>query len=179
MAKCCLTAMNEHDGFEVRLLTTLLGINWVCQVLKWDAFTLLKLPRLVAMLVGENGRGEVHGGLQLLLQHPSLLDRTDARCRADCFELLVKAMKLLLTDQEVEQLLAGRQTQLETRKLLDLKSPADSRDVNLITKADATLSTIIQTFENRSTEQSEFETLLSVMFHIIKVLWTVVILDNQ
>merc|ERR1719319_1156759 len=77
-------------------------------------------------------------------------------------------MKTLMTDKETEELLAIRQTQLDKRKVMDLKSAPDSRDVNLIIKADSTLGTIIQTFENRSTEQSEFENLLSVMFHIIK-----------
>jgi len=50
---------------------------------------------------------------------------------------------------------------------VDLKLPPDSRDVNLIIKADSTQATIIQTYEKRTTEQSEFENLLSVMFHII------------
>ena len=40
--RCCLIVMNEHDGFEV---------------LKWDAFTLIKLPRLVGMLVMDIERG--------------------------------------------------------------------------------------------------------------------------
>ena len=77
-------------------------------------------------------------------------------------------MKNLLTESESDELISIRQTQLEARKMMDLKPPADSRDVTLIIKADTTLGTIIQTFENRSTEQSEFENLLSVMFHIIK-----------
>jgi len=154
VTRCCLLAMNEHDGFEV---------------LKWDAFTLIKLPRLVSMLVGENGRGEVHQGLARLLEHHTLLDMTDARCKAaNSFELVVRSMKGLLTDSETEQLIGVRLGQLEHRKMLDLKPPPDSRDVNLIIKADSTLATIIQTFENRTTEQSEFENLLSVMFHIIK-----------
>jgi len=154
ITQCCLLAMNEHDGFEV---------------LKWDAFTLIKLPRLIGMLVGDNGRGEVHQGLARLLEHHTLLDMTDARCKAaNSFELVVRSMKGLLTDVETEKLLSERQAQLEPRKVLDLKPPPDSRDVNLIIKADSTLATIIQTFENRTTEQSEFENLLSVMFHIIK-----------
>jgi len=154
VTRCCLMAMNEHDGFEV---------------LKWDAFTLIKLPRLVGMLVGDNGRGEVHQGLARLLDHHTLLDMTDARCKAaNSFELVVRSMKGLLTDSETDQLVTARQGQLEHRKMLDLKPPPDSRDVNLIIKADSTLATIIQTFENRTTEQSEFENLLSVMFHIIK-----------
>jgi hypothetical protein len=44
---------------------------------------------------------------------------------------------------------------------LDLKPPPDSREVTLIVKAASTLNTIIQTFENRTTEQAEFENLLS------------------
>merc|ERR1711971_910030 len=36
VTRCCLLAMNEHDGFEV---------------LKWDAFTLIKLPRLFSLLL--------------------------------------------------------------------------------------------------------------------------------
>ena len=158
LVRCCLLAMTEEhsDGFEV---------------LKWDAFTLIKLPRLVAMVAGgEGGRAEVHAGLKSVLDSSSsLLDMTDARCKgADCFELIVRSMKNLLSDKETEELLSLRQTQLDTRKLMDLKPPPDSRDVNLIIKADSTLATIIQTFENRSTEQSEFENLLSVMYHIIK-----------
>jgi hypothetical protein len=42
-----------------------------------------------------------------------------------------------------------------------LKPPPDSREVILIVKASSTLNTIIQTFENRTTEQAEFENLLS------------------
>ena len=147
--------MNEHDGFEV---------------LKWDAFTLIKLPRLVAMVVGDaGGKGEVYTGLKQVLDSEALLDTTDARCKgADSFELIVRSMKTMMTDTETEELLAVRQAQLDKRKMMDIKPPPDSRDVNLIIKADSTLATIIQTFENRSTEQAEFENLLSVMFHIIK-----------
>ena len=50
---------------------------------------------------------------------------------------------------------------VELRKSLDLKPPPDSREVTLIVKAASTLNTIIQTFENRTTEQAEFENLLS------------------
>ena len=50
--------MNEHDGFEA---------------LKWDAFSLGKLPRLFPLLWA---------------QLPSLRNTTDARCKAKCFELL-------------------------------------------------------------------------------------------
>ena len=154
LVRCCLLAMNEHDGFEV---------------LKWDAFTLIKLPRLVAIVVRDAGKGEVYTGLKRVLDNQALLDTTDARCKgANSYELLVRSMKTLMTDKETEELLAIRQTQLDKRKVMDLKSAPDSRDVNLIIKADSTLGTIIQTFENRSTEQSEFENLLSVMFHIIK-----------
>jgi len=154
LVRCCLLSMNEHDGFEV---------------LKWDAFTLIKLPKLIAIIVGDNSRGEIHQGLKMVLDSEALLDMTDARCKGtDSYELVIKSMTNLLTDSEISGLISARQTQLEKRKLLDLKPPPDSRDVNLIIKADSTLATIIQTFENRSTEQSEFENLLSVMFHIIK-----------
>ena len=154
LIRCCLLAMNEHDGFEV---------------LKLDAFTLIKLPRLISILAGDNSRGEVHQGLNMVLDSSALLDLTDARCKgADSYELLVKSMKNLLTDSDSAQLIAGRQAQLEKRKLLDLKQLPDCRDVNLIIKADSTLATIIQTFDSRSTEPAEFENLMSVMFHIIK-----------
>ena len=154
LIRCCLLAMNEHDGFEV---------------LKLDAFTLIKLPRLISIIAGEHSRGEVHQGLKMVLESSALLDLTDARCKgADSFELLVKSMKNLLTDADSSDLLSGRQAQLEKRKLLDLKQLPDCRDVNLIIKADSTLATIIQTFDSRSTEPAEFENLMSVMFHIIK-----------
>ena len=45
----------------------------------------------------------------------------------------------------------------------------ESRDINMIFKADSTLQTIIKTFENRTTDSNEFENLLSVMYHIVKV----------
>ena len=77
-------------------------------------------------------------------------------------------MKLLLSETEIEGLVSHRRAQLEKRKGLDLKPPVESRDINLTIKADSTLETILKTFDNRSTEQSEFENLLSVMFHIIK-----------
>ena len=74
----------------------------------------------------------------------------------------------LLQEADTEALIAARRAQLKKREVLDLKPPLESRDVGLTIKADSTLETIIKTFENRSTEQSEFENLLSVMFHIIK-----------
>ena len=157
VTRCCLLAMNEHDGFEV---------------LKWDAFTLIKLPRLFSLLLtqcpGGDEQGVVHTALASLLGYTSLLDTTDARCKANCFELVVRSMKLLLSESEIEGLVSHRRAQLEKRKGLDLKPPLESRDINLTIKADSTLETILKTFDNRSTEQSEFENLLSVMFHIIK-----------
>merc|ERR1719348_2448523 len=154
LVRCCLLSMNEHDGFEV---------------LKWDAFTLIKLPKLISLIVGANGQGEVYQGLKMVLDSSSLLDMTDARCKGtNSYELIITSMMNLLTESETDELISIRQKQLEARNMMDLKPPADSRDVNLIIKADTTLGTIIQTFENRSTEQSEFENLLSVMFHIIK-----------
>ena len=157
VTRCCLLAMNEHDGFEV---------------LKWDAFTLIKLPRLFSLLLtqcpGGDEKGVVHTALASLLGYTSLLDTTDARCKANCFELVVRSMKLLLSESEIEGLVSHRRAQLEKRKGLDLKPPLESRDINLTIKADSTLETILKTFDNRSTEQSEFENLLSVMFHIIK-----------
>jgi hypothetical protein len=56
---------------------------------------------------------------------------------------------------------------LELRKSLDLKPPPDSREVTMIVKASSTLTTIIQTFENRTTEQAEFENLLSGHFNFL------------
>ncbi len=56
---------------------------------------------------------------------------------------------------------------LELRKSLDLKPPPDSREVTMIVKASSTLTTIIQTFENRTTEQAEFENLLSGHFNVL------------
>jgi hypothetical protein len=56
---------------------------------------------------------------------------------------------------------------LELRKSLDLKPPPDSREVTMIVKASSTLTTIIQTFENRTTEQAEFENLLSGHFNLL------------
>ena len=154
LVRCCLLAMNEHDGFEV---------------LKWHAFTLIKLPRLVAMMAGDKGKADVYTGLRSVLDNQALLDSTDARCKgADSYELIVRSMKAMISDKDTEELLGLRQVQLDKRKMIDLKPPPDSRDVNLIIKADSTLATIIQTFENRSTEQAEFENLLSVMNHIIK-----------
>ena len=121
--------MNEQDGFEV---------------FKWDAFTLIKLPRQVGMLVMDIGRGEVHQGLGSLLEYNTLLFMTDARCmNANSFELVVRSMKGLFTNSETEQLVAARLSQLEHREVFDLKPPPDSRDVNLIIKAD--FATIIQT----------------------------------
>ena len=153
LVRCCLLAMNEHDGFDV---------------LKWDAFTLIKLPKLIQMIAGDNGRSDVVSGLKTVLESGALLDMTDARCKANTFELVARSMKGLLSDQDIEDLVALRQKQMEARKTADLKPPHDARDVNLIIKADSTLATIIQTFENRTTEQSDFESVLSVMFHIIK-----------
>ena len=157
VTRCCLLAMNEHDGFEV---------------LKWDAFTLIKLPRLFSLLLSQCPGGEeegvLHTALASLLTYTSLLDTTDARCKANCFELVVRSMKLLMSETEIEGLISHRRAQLEKRKGLDLKPPVESRDINLTIKADSTLETILKTFDNRSTEQSEFENLLSVMFHIIK-----------
>ena len=119
--RCCLIVMNEHDGFEV---------------LRWDAFTLIKLPRLVGMLVMDIGRGEVHQGLGRLLEYITLLFMTDARCKdANSFELVVRFMKGLLTNSETEQLVAARLSQLEHRK-----PPPDNRYVNLIIKADSTFA---------------------------------------
>ena len=70
----------------------------------------------------------------------------------------------LLTESEYQQLVARRVRQLDTRKHLDLKmEPGDSRDVIMMVKADTTIGTIIQTFENRSCEQGDFEALLNVM----------------
>ena len=152
--RCCLLGMTEQGGFEV---------------LKMDAFTLIKLPRLISLIAGDNGRGEVHQGLQMVLESSALLDTTDARCKgADTYELMVKSMKNLLTDADSAELISARMAQLEKRKMLDLKHLPDCRDVNLIIKADLTLATIIQTFDSRSTEPAEFENLMSVMFHIIK-----------
>lgn len=169
---CCLLAMNEHDGFEV---------------FKWDAFTLIKMPSLVDKLVklapikqepkSEPGTvgGEVFKGLLKLLDYQALLDMTDARCRSDTFELVAKSMfsrsetHALITEPEYTQLIETRKFQLETRKNLDLKmDSAVSRDVPLILKADQTIASIIQTFENRTTDQSEFENLLSIFYHIVK-----------
>ena len=171
---CCLLAMNEHDGFEV---------------FKWDAFTLIKMPSLVDKLVklspisvkqepkSEPGTvgGEVFKGLLKLLDYQALLDMTDARCRADTFELVAKSMfnrsetHALITESEYTQLIETRKFQLESRKYLDLKmDSAVSRDVHLILKADQTIASIIQNFENRSTDQSEFENLLSILYHIVK-----------
>lgn len=110
----------------------------------------------------------VHTALASLLTHSALLDTTDARCKANCFELVVRSMKHLLAESEVEALVQHRRQQLKKREGLDLKPPAEARDINLTIKADSTLETILKTFDNRSTEQSEFENLLSVMFHIIK-----------
>ena len=45
---------------------------------RYEQFTLIKLPRLVAMLVGGNERGEVHQRLARLLDHHTLLAMTDA-----------------------------------------------------------------------------------------------------
>ena len=66
--------------------------------------------------------------------------------------------------------MAVRQKQLEARNHLDTKGSAyaDSRDISMTFKADTTIQTIINTFETRTTEPTEFENLLSVMFHIVK-----------
>merc|ERR1719209_2021904 len=126
VTRCCLLAMNEHDGFEV---------------LKWDAFTLIKLPRLFALLLaqvpGGEEQGVLHSALASLLTHSALLDTTDARCKANCFELVVRSMKHLLAESEVEALVQHRRQQLKKREGLDLKPPAEARDINLTIKADS------------------------------------------
>ena len=89
--------MHEHNGFEV---------------LKWDAFPMIKLPRLFALLLaqvpGGEEQGVVHTALASLLTHSALLDTTDARCKANCFELVVRSMKHLLAESEVEALVQHR-----------------------------------------------------------------------
>jgi len=180
---CCLLAMNEKDGLDV---------------LKWDSFTFIRLPHLVGKLVKLTSQGggggqaavkqeqiknetgtagaEVFKGLSKLLDYQSLLNTTDARCRHNVFDLVCKSMmkdalgeEKLLTESEYQQLVARRVRQLDTRKHLDLKmEPGDSRDVIMMVKADTTIGTIIQTFENRSCEQGDFEALLNVMYHIVK-----------
>lgn len=114
--------------------------------------------------------GLLHAALTGLLQHASLLDTTDARCKANGFELVVESMKSLVSGTELEELNAARCVQLKKREGLDLKPPIDLQksDVNLTIKADKTLDTILKTFENRSTDQHDFDNLLSVMYHIIK-----------
>jgi len=166
LTRCCLLGMNDSDRFEV---------------LRWDAFTLLKLHKLVDRLINDKSQepaeGVVSSGLGQLLQYTALLDLTDAKCKANTFELIVKSFssdkrdsKPLVSPTECQQLLAARLKQLEARQPIDLKASqyTENRDVTMIFKADSTLSTIIQTFQNRTTEQHEFEALLSVMFHIVK-----------
>ena len=82
-------------------------------MLKWDVFTLIKLPWLVAMVVRDAGKSEVDTGLKRVLDSQALLD---ARCKgANSYKLLMRSMKTLM---ETEELFAIRQTQLDKRKVL-------------------------------------------------------------
>jgi len=149
---------------------------------RWDAFTLLKLNRLIERIQErrqDGGKDEVYQGLLQVLKYHHLLNITDAKCKANTYELIVmsfSSMKRqnqpLINDTECKQLLSARQSQIEKRNLSDgeFKSNVymESRDINTIFKADTTVATIIKTFENRTTEPNEFENLLSVMFHIVK-----------
>jgi len=168
ITRCCLLGMNDSDRFDV---------------LRWDAFTMLKLHRLIEKILIEakmkdGVEGVVYHGMMQLLQYTSLLDMTDARCKANTFDLILTSFSPekrkqapLVTDTECKQLKTARGKQLEARKHVEIKTSSaysDSRDVNMTLKADSTLQTIINTFENRTTDSNEFDNLLSVMFHIVK-----------
>jgi len=75
-----------------------------------------------------------------------------------------------VSESEAEKLLTARQKQLDARKHMEIKGAqySESRDIAMTFKADTTIQTIINTFENRTTESTEFDNLLSVMFHIVK-----------
>jgi len=155
------------------------GLNDCCD--RWDAFTLLKLNRLVEK-IQENKQDhreeEVYEGLMKVLQYKHLLNTIDAKCKANAFELVVtsfspeKRKQPLITEMHCKQLLAARQQQIEKRLQTEgefkTNNYTESRDINMIFKADSTLQTIIKTFENRTTDSNEFENLLSVMYHIVK-----------
>ncbi|XP_023336460.1 mediator of RNA polymerase II transcription subunit 24 isoform X2 [Eurytemora carolleeae] len=160
LTRCCLLGMNDQDRQEV---------------LRWDAFTLLKLHKLVDRIVheykGKDVEGSVYRGLDQLLQYSALLDMTDAKCNANTFDLFVKSFPSeLVTENESKLLISGRAEQLKEKQQFEIKGSkfSESRDVTMTLKADSTLHTIIRTFENTSMEQHEFENLLSVMFHIVK-----------
>jgi len=100
ITRCCLLAMNEHDGIEV---------------LRWDAFTFIKLHQLVEKILAETKleAREVYQGLHNLLDYVSLLDLTDAKCKANTYDLVVKTFAgegrgsaPILTDGEYQQLTA-------------------------------------------------------------------------
>ena len=158
MLRCCLLSMNEPDGFEV---------------LKWDAFTLIKLPRLIQMLRGDAGKEEVVEGLKNIMKSSALLNMTDARSKGthdkgNIFECIVKSMENLLDKSQMMELISTRNKQLELRHAYKLQDPAYTRDISQILQADTTLDSIIRTFENRScADQNEFDNVISVMSKII------------
>eukprot|EP00088_Acartia_fossae_P050636 TRINITY_DN5673_c0_g1_i5.p1 TRINITY_DN5673_c0_g1~~TRINITY_DN5673_c0_g1_i5.p1 ORF type:complete len:979 (-),score=210.43 TRINITY_DN5673_c0_g1_i5:217-3153(-) len=163
LTRCCIMGLNECSD-------------------RWDAFTLLKLNRLVAKIL-ENRKdttGEVYEGLLRCLQYSHLLDISDATFKVNIFEMVVtsfssdKRKSPLISETECKQLLAARQSQLDKRNKNqtdgEFKSNmnGEQRDLVNIFKADTTLMTIIKTFEQRIAISESFENLLSVMFHIVK-----------
>ena len=55
-----------------------------------------------------------------LLTHSNLLDTTDAKCKANCFALLVRSMVGLLQEADNNSLIAARKAQLKKREVLYL-----------------------------------------------------------
>lgn len=114
---------------------------------QWGAFTYLKIPNILAELAGKGDSNSVANAVELLLQHPPLLDVMDAS--GSCSTLanfLEEFVKVRLITKEQMQLLVERR---KPPPCLKLESPRANGDIrHFVICAETTLTGILKTLSS-------------------------------
>lgn len=98
------------------------------QVLKWDAFILVRLPHLIEkvhrFMKGTDSSGlktptDLYKAFDRLLKNDGLLDTVDVRCKCNIVEILLRVVQStnaqLITETEADDVVKKRQSKAKTK----------------------------------------------------------------
>ena len=173
MIRSLLLSISQKEGLEP---------------LKVDAFILVRLPILLEKMFKLH-RGndsaplktptDLYKAFDKLLNNESLLDSIDLRCKCNIIDILLRIISKsptpLMTETEKDDVLKKRQTRIDNpnSKVSTLNIPdqiiGNIRNFELTLKAESTLDSVLNTFQNTDPSKPEsVENLLGILPHVIK-----------